>query len=59
LGAGGLVFSGPELLASSGLIEETNLIRGLAGAGLGFGAYATLADFILGTHNYLAPLFGC
>ncbi len=59
LGVGSLILSTPELLVANGLVEDTNVIRGLAGAGLGLGGYATLADLLTGAPNFLSPLFGC
>ncbi len=59
LGAGSVLLAAPELLSANGLIAETSLFRGLAGAGLGLGAYATLADLLTGAPGFLTPLFGC
>jgi RHS repeat-associated protein len=59
LGLASLGLSAPELLAARGLIEDASLYRGVAGAGLGLAAYATLADLLRGDPGFLSPLFGC
>jgi RHS repeat-associated protein len=59
LGLGSLGLTGPEFLASRRLIEDAQIYRGLAGAGVMLGAYATLSDLLAGDPNFLSPLFGC
>ena len=59
LGVAALAFSGPEYLAARGLVGETGVTRGLAGAGLAVGAYGTVADLLAGDPKFLSPLFGC
>jgi RHS repeat-associated protein len=59
LGITGVGLSGPEFLAVNGLIEGASLYRGLAGFGLGLGAYGTLADLLAGDPAFLSPLLGC
>jgi hypothetical protein len=59
LGITGVGFGGPEFLAGNGIIEDANLYRGLAGFGLGLGAYGTLADLLTGDPAFLSPVLGC
>jgi RHS repeat-associated protein len=59
LGITGVGLSGPEFLAANGIIEDANVYRGLAGFGLGLGAYGTLADLLTGDPAFLSPLLGC
>jgi RHS repeat-associated protein len=59
LGLASLGLSAPEFLAESGLVEDASIYRGLAGAGLVFGGYGTLADLLTGDPTFLSPLLGC
>ncbi|HST56706.1 MAG TPA: RHS repeat-associated core domain-containing protein [Solirubrobacteraceae bacterium] len=59
LGLASLALSAPELLASRGLIEDASLFRVLAGAGLGLGAYGTVADLVTGDPDLFSFVLGC
>jgi len=59
LGAVAVGLSAPEYLAANGIIEDTSIIRGLAGAGLGASIYGLLSDAVTNLPSVLTPVFGC